>query len=357
MYSKKDAVMTKGVAIFSMVVLHLFCRTGNDVYGTPLLWLNETTPFVYLFGFFSNICVPLYSICAGYGQYLMYENQKLTYKGNFQRIFKLLVNYWIVLILFCGIGLIYTNPHIPLNFISFIKSIFLLYQYNGAWWYLNTYIILLLLPTAILLFPVIKAKRPAVALSVFLTLDIIKYFLFRFNIFTDLDKNASISNFVLEELFNITKVLPFFWIGALLCKFKIIDLAKKHLDKYINQRHQKSILILITALIFTITVLLNKSIIIGVVSLCFFMAFNLIKKSAFAEKIILFLGKHSTNIWLTHMFFYMVLFKGLVQSVKYPLLMLLLMLTLSIISSYIIMFIQTSLFSLLDKTKKQRNTL
>ena len=65
-YKKEDAVMTRGLAILAMVVLHLFCRRGEDVLGTPLLWVNETTPLVYYFGFFAEICVPIYSLCAGY---------------------------------------------------------------------------------------------------------------------------------------------------------------------------------------------------------------------------------------------------------------------------------------------------
>lgn len=48
-YNKNDAQMTQGLAILCMVVLHLFCRQGTDVLGTPLLWLNDTTPFVFLF--------------------------------------------------------------------------------------------------------------------------------------------------------------------------------------------------------------------------------------------------------------------------------------------------------------------
>ena len=43
-YSKQDAVMIRGLAILCMVVLHLFCRTGKDVFGKPLLWINLRTP-------------------------------------------------------------------------------------------------------------------------------------------------------------------------------------------------------------------------------------------------------------------------------------------------------------------------
>ena len=45
-YDKEDATMTKGMAILCMLVLHLFCRTGEEVLGTPLIWLNDTTPLV-----------------------------------------------------------------------------------------------------------------------------------------------------------------------------------------------------------------------------------------------------------------------------------------------------------------------
>ncbi len=73
---KNDALMARGLAILSMLILHLFCRTGSNVYGTPLLWLNAKTPFVYWFGFFAEICVTLYSFGGGYGVYVSGQNGK-----------------------------------------------------------------------------------------------------------------------------------------------------------------------------------------------------------------------------------------------------------------------------------------
>ena len=72
-YSKQDAIATRGLASLSMVCLHLFCRKGEDVYGTPLLWTSKDVPLVYWLGFVSGICVPLYSICAGYAQQVIAE--------------------------------------------------------------------------------------------------------------------------------------------------------------------------------------------------------------------------------------------------------------------------------------------
>ena len=149
-YSKKDAKMTQGFAILRMLVLHLFCRLGKDVYGTPIIWVSPEKPLVYLFGFFAGVCVPIYSMCAGYARWLVKDS---VYKENWKRIYKLMKNYWIILILFSCIGFI-TGGNIPGNWTKFLKSLVLLYSYNGAWWYLNTYVIILVIPTSIILFPV-----------------------------------------------------------------------------------------------------------------------------------------------------------------------------------------------------------
>ena len=173
--------MTKGMAILCMLVLHLFCRTGKDVFGTPLVWINETIPLVFLFGFFAEICVPIYSLCPGYAQQYMEQQGNLSWKSNVRRIMKLLVNYWIVLFLFCGISFFLDiDPSIPGTLTDFIKSIILMHSYNGAWWYLNTYILLLLIPPQILLWSVKKLKYQY-GLIFCLLLQVGWYFITRLN--------------------------------------------------------------------------------------------------------------------------------------------------------------------------------
>ena len=123
-YGKNEAVMTRGLAILSMVCLHLFCRKGADVFCTPLLWLNSEKPFVYWIGFFCEICVPLYSMMGGYALYLMYQHKKADFKHNGKRVLKLLKNYWIILGIFCVLGLFFDKSgNIPGSFTAFLKSI------------------------------------------------------------------------------------------------------------------------------------------------------------------------------------------------------------------------------------------
>ena len=152
-YSKDDAIMTKGLAALCMVILHLFCRIGKDVYGKPLLWISPGKPFIYLFGFFAEICVPLYSICAGYGRQLNIQNNKDRIKNRLVRIGNLLLNYWIILCLFSLLGVIFkTDQNIPGSLKDFFLNVILIKSYNGAWWYLKSYILFMLIPSKVIKF-------------------------------------------------------------------------------------------------------------------------------------------------------------------------------------------------------------
>ena len=71
----------------------------------------------------------------------------------------------------------------------------------------------------------------------------------------------------------------------------------------------------------------------------FIVLFNLIDKSNFLNKLLYYLSSHSTNMWLTHMFFYMVYFKSLVFILKYPVLIFILLILLCLASSFLIKFI------------------
>ena len=59
-----------------------------------------------------------------------------------------------------------------------------------------------------------------------------------------------------------------------------------------------------------------------------------------------YFGEHSTNIWLVHMFFYSVLFDNLVFSARYPIPVFLLLIALSLASSYVIRWLSRPILKL-----------
>ena len=336
-YSKEDAQMTQGLAVLCMVVLHLFCRTGNDVLGTPLVWLNPSTPLVYWFGFFAEICVPVYSICTGYAQQLLWENRKSSIRSRADRILRLMRNYWIILILFSVLGLIFDNGNaIPGSFDQFLRSLVLLHSYNGAWWYLNTYVILLLLPPAVVLLPVHKMKLTP-GLLFCGAFHVFWYLLNKFGFIPDAASAPASLQFLRKELVNLVGILPYIWVGGLLCKYRAIERLWDWFGQVIPAKGRKAVLLTAAICGFVAVNVIHKAVLMGFAALAVFLMFNLWEKGQRTRKAMLFLGRHSTNIWLVHMFFYSGFLRGSVLAARYPVPMLLMLLALSVCASYVIM--------------------
>ncbi|WP_238458016.1 acyltransferase family protein [Alkalihalobacterium alkalinitrilicum] len=145
--SRSDSKMLKGVAILLMVLLHLFTRKDvNGLYETyPMI--NEV-PLVYYIGLFGDACRPIYLFLTGYAFFIFInKNKGSVLNKNVSRIFKLLINYWIVLFLFVSIGFIVgKGDSFPGSLSKFSLDFFVITNsYNGAWWFLQIYIIIVLL--------------------------------------------------------------------------------------------------------------------------------------------------------------------------------------------------------------------
>lgn len=139
-FSKKDMKTHQGIAILFMLMLHLFCnKSVNGLYETfPVI---NGIPLVYYLALFGDACVPIYCFASGYGLYLSSNASS----KNKMRVFKLLVNYWIVLIMFIIIALVTGNSELIGNTGKIVVNFLVLSNsYNGAWWFVQTYILLVL---------------------------------------------------------------------------------------------------------------------------------------------------------------------------------------------------------------------
>lgn len=140
--TKRDSKMLKGVAILSMLMLHLFCRRENLPY-TPLLWVGST-PLIYYFGLFGDICVAVYCFVSGYAHYMQSSEAQL--RQRWKRLLRFMIPFWIIAVLFSLIGLLTGNATIPGSLKEFLLNCLTVKNsYNGAWWYANTYILLVAL--------------------------------------------------------------------------------------------------------------------------------------------------------------------------------------------------------------------
>lgn len=325
--TKKDNQMAKGVAILGMLMLHLFCRFGVLPYE-PQIYIGET-PLIYYLGLFGDLCVPTYCFCSGYAQMILQKKEQDAYlRQSSVRLIRFLLNYWVVLIIFSAVGLLFDKTgQIPGSIGSFLGNLLLFHlSYNGAWWFVLTYVFLLALSPMM-----IKLVQRFSIWAVFISSGMIYFisYLLRF-VYVKEISGLVLSWFYTQVLLLGTSQFSFI-IGILFQKYQVISKLR---CAPVSPILRNACSILIPIAMFLLHAVERSLIIAPITGLSTIVCFHTMDKPNLLCKATLFLGRHSTNIWLVHMFFYLVLFKDLVFIAKYPLLILLLMLAICIVVSY-----------------------
>lgn len=89
----------------------------------------------------AKICVSIFMFLSGYGLYYTFAN-----KGTvrvWHRIKNVYKRFWQVFFIFVPIGFVFLSK--PFSIVEFFQNLFCLrFSYNQEWWFLGTYIELLL---------------------------------------------------------------------------------------------------------------------------------------------------------------------------------------------------------------------
>lgn len=268
--------------------------------------------------------------------YVSGQNGKLDFKSRAKRCLKLLEIYWVVDLLFCGIGLLFDKSgQIPGSVSEFVKSLFLLRSYNGAWWYLTTYLIIILFFSPVLYKLSLKTNF-WVGMGACGILQVLFYFIGRFDLIPELNSEHLIVEWAYTQFVNLYGPLVIFFAGCLMCRYRIIAKIRLLFNELVTTKYQKLLLFVLFVFDFLAVNLIHKAVLTFFNALVVFVLFHLWEKGKVASCIFNFLGRHSTVMWLTHMFFYLYLFEGLVQKARYPVFMLIFMLVLTVASSYVV---------------------
>lgn len=337
--TKRDSKMLKGVAILSMLMLHLFCRKENLPY-TPLLWIGNT-PVVYYFGLFGDICVSIYCFISGYAHYL--QSSEVDVRNRWKHLQRFLIPFWVIITIFSLVGILLGDNTIPGSFKDFLLNCLTIKNsYNGAWWYANTYILLVALQPLSIKF-VKHCPTWLVFFSTFITYTI--GYGIRFWGWGSCD-SVTLSWIITHIGLLATSYFPYA-IGMLFCKKQIISLLQQKLAAL---RIRKVYMYIFTALLFTSMIVVHGifpslfvAFISATVTIVLLCICPLPKR---ITDLLCYFGKHSTNIWLIHMFYYGNLFNDFVFCMKYPIPIFLLLLTVSLLSSYIIKWISKPILKL-----------
>ena len=356
--TKEDTQKAKGIAILGMVMLHLFCRLGDLPY-TPWIWIGET-PLVYYLGLFGDMCVPIYCFCSGYAHYLLYEKQKESYKRSIpNKLLRFLKNYWIVVGLFSLVGLLAgKGSTMPGSISEFMGNVFLYrISYNGAWWFVLTYVFLSLLSPVFI--KVTSKYHPLLMIFVSGAIYFLAY-LFRFRYV------ITMPNVMLEWIWQQLILLgtsQFGYVIGMVCR-RMRWVAKLreylHTDSDVScrvlweRRLVKASILLLPVASFVGHCIVQSAIVAPITAAAVLVWLFTANLPPCINHIFLFLGKHSTNIWLVHMFFYLTLFKNFVFIAKYPVLILLLMLAVCILISCTVNWISQKIYILYPRLSSQK---
>lgn len=325
--TKNDSKMLQGLSVLAMVCLHLFCRDYQGVF-TPVVYLFGT-PLSFYFGQISDFCVMGFAFISGYAHMTQIDN-KGYYKRRLRALLILLIDFWMILLLFTAVSVIVGNgANMPGNISKFLMNFFLLENsYNGAWWYMFTFVVLVIISPITL--KLIKKYNVIVILVVGFIIYSFAYYI-RFK--------GSYNGWIFDKIGPFGMTLFEYLIGAVCFKTKIFT-------KIYNvwKKIPKSLTVIFSILVFAVllfahTKILQSLFIAPITGMVIFVMFHFWNKPKFVKSFFAFFGEHSTNIWLTHMFFFSKLFVDFVYIAKYPILIYVFTLVITVSVSYVFKFI------------------
>ena len=281
-----------------------------------------------------------FAFCSGYAQMSLYtesDSQRLFYMRRIKSLCGLMINYWIVLVVFNLVSCLIGNANqMPGDFLTFIRNVFFDPTYNGAWWYMYAYIFIVLVSPVLL--KIVQKWNIGYVIVLGGVMYVLSYFI-RFHL-----DNAG---WILSKVGPVGMTVAEYLVGAVFFQYQILSRIYKYWKKLPGITQGVASVILVVGMLWMRTKIVPSLFIAPITGIVIIVLFHFWKKPKWIEKIFLFVGKHSTNIWLTHMFFYLTLFVNLVYIVKYPFLIFIFMMGITIVVSIGIQFIQKKIFKLI----------
>lgn len=316
--TKEESQMMKGVAILLMLFLHLFNQLPNVELCHNLIYIDGQ-PLVYILSRATNP-VSFFLILDGYGLY------KVNLRGDrhrWSRIAKLYIHYWLILLIFVGIGHFMMPGRYPGDFTKILENFTSFHTtYNGEMWFLLPYVILSLLAPYI--FKLINRCKSWQVVTA--------------TLFIHLCTSYCISRYGEKYLFNnmwiynpllVLHLLFSFSLGAVAAKAHIFERLKKLLGKH---RHTNFFSVGVIVLV-TISCIFKYNFFYAFLIIC---CINLLPIKGAVRNILCRLGDNSMNMWMIHTWFCYYLFHNFIYSFKYPLLIFAVLTVVSYISSLIV---------------------
>lgn len=325
--TKDDTRQLKGLAILMMLWLHLF-SDEDTVRGLHycLPYLNGL-PLVYSLTRIASCCVPIYLFLGGYGLASVFQSAGQQLQGG-RRALSLMVNFWLIFIVFVPLGIWYNPERYPGDVPTFVlNALAIRYSYNGAWWFLLPYVLLTLAARPIISRCMDSDKRLNTLWLVMMALLYVGIYL--------LESNTSVSDVWpfpgLMTILNVLSMLFLFGVGVMAVKYRWIV----RLHERLSQRPQWE-LALELLLLCMVKMAIGRSSLLNVPFILLFIPLLLaLHWPRWLHRALQFLGYHSCNMWLIH-FFFSFIFGDLIYGLRYPLVIFLCLTLASLVCSMLL---------------------
>lgn len=322
---KEQTRQIKGIAILLMLWLHLFsseATVNNLCINTIFFWNGQ--PLAVVLRKLGSLCVTIYIFLSGYGLTKVQSANKSS-SNSLKRISNLYLNFILIFLIAYPFGYIFNAQLFRSGIYVFITNLIgLNNSYNGAWWFMLPYCILVLISTpAIKAVSVMNRKKLWLLIFALIAAHVVSYIL--------------IGSITSQDIFSLLEInifrtiylaLPFFC-GVIYANYHVIEKFVSFRKQWINL----SIILLLCILKLQIgaSALLNIPFVLLLIPL-----FCKIELPHSVATVLLFFGKHSTNMWLCHFFFIRYIAQEYIYTLKYPVIIFIVLIILSVSTSLLI---------------------
>lgn len=308
--TKNHSSSIQGLAILLMLYHHFFLNPQ----AVPGIFYGNISATMHV-AWFGKICVGLFCFVSGYGMYHVCTHcshnslsrlLKEEYSACLIRIVKLFIRLWAVILIVKGFSFLFLGK--PFDITEFVLNMLTIrLTYNGSWWFIRLYVVMLLaLPFLDLFFTSLPVRKERTIKWLLLSaLSALVIGLFCYGTF-----HSPESRYI---LYLIKSSLPpvfllIFAIGYLFARFAIYEKLLHHLNRLSDRIILPSALLCLSGTIL-LRVLLTKDASFATLDFLFVPLFifgmiPLINHCKTLSDILIFFGKISTYLWLVHVLIY-----------------------------------------------------
>ncbi|MCQ2272823.1 MAG: acyltransferase [Bacteroidales bacterium] len=329
--NKERSIQIKGVAIIMMLYAHLFVRSCDWQLIQDLMIDGKP-----LSSMFCPIMCPVYIflILSGYGLYI--KNLCGWDKNKFRRIFLLYRKYWITLAFYVPIGFLMGIKGYPGDILTIIENVTAFHTtYNYELWFLFPFVLVSLL--APFFFKIVQHSR-ILSVGIIAVTRIIDILIAHFIGYHE----VMMYSYAIYDLYMILHFIAPFIVGMLFAYYAENGAFSQKVCNIISKNRLLMgggiVCLLVVRCLFSryFDVLIFSSILV-----LFLMFVRLDNKMG---RVLSVLGKYSTYMWMIHTYFCYYFFQELIYSPKYPVLIFVFLILVSLLGACFLSRIEKFVF-------------